>query len=1453
MILGKGLERADSAELSGGTELTPEGVGFALYSQHAEKVTLCLFDDKGEKETHRLPLYRHDDHVWRGFLPKARAGLKYGYRVHGPYEPEQGHRFNANKLLVDPFARRLSGGVVNHEALFAYERGNGDALGFSRTDSAPYVPKGVVVGSFADGQKGEGGGRGWDRPQTPLADSFIYELHVRGVSRLHPDIARPLRGTFEALSSEPLLRHISDLGVTAVELLPIHPYNDEPHLWTHGLSNYWGYNSYNFFAPDARYGDPRSFRKMVRRFHQAGIEVLLDVVYNHTGEGDEGGPTLSFRGIDNAAYYRLQPDAPRHYVNDAGCGNILNFDNDYVRHMVLASLKYWVEEMGVDGFRFDLAPILARSLSGFSRNAPFLREVAADPVLSKVKMIAEPWDIGPGGYQLGAFPRGWSEWNDRYRDTVRAFWRGDDHVMGELAGRLTGSRELFEHDGRRAQAGVNYVAVHDGFTLHDAVSYDHKHNEANLEQNRDGQNHNLSRNHGAEGPSDDPKIIELRNRQKRNMLATLFLSQGTPMLQAGDEFGRSQNGNNNAYCQDNELNWISWQNIDRELVGFVRLLARLRREFPQLRQQGFLRGEALLKGETPDIVWLSPHGLPMQNADWELHYARCFGFYLPGYLNLDAPKHEAPKHETPKPEARGDQPLLALLNAHHDPIPFQLPDERYGTKWTRLLDTAQSRPEEGGLLAGESVELAGHSLMLLTAAPLAAKTATPPAADLTPANETIAGQGEAYGLADLCNCAGLEEAYGDLYGNTHYLEDDSARHLLGALGFDASTPEAVDQQTRRQLAKPWLEPSPPVLVWRRNDDGRLDRPLAVQLKLPANMLMEELSLTLEYESGDRLETRQSLDDCALVGMVKVSHKLYYQLEAPLPGDLPLGYHQLEIAVGERQQSVRLIVAPMRCHRPGWMERGQRLWGIAHQLYSLRREPDPGIGDFGDLSRLVHAGGQSGADVIGLNPLHALFPLAPQRISPYAPSSRLRLNPLYIDVSRVDGYDRLAKKFAPPTTHSGRRPFVDYAETALRKDRILRKLFKRFMSKAGKKQLERFEDFCLERGEGLRVFSCFSALQEHFKGKKFDDWPAQYQDHASKKVRAFAKKHEKKVLYHSWLQWLADQQLRRAANQCRKQGMKIGLYGDLAVGVAFDGADSWVDRGSYARKLSFGAPPDAFNSEGQNWGMPPMNPLALEDSLYQPFIDMLRENMRYYGALRMDHVMWLQRMFVIPIGEPASSGGYLRFPFETLLAILALESQRARCVIVGEDLGTVPLGFRERMHEQNILSYRLMRFEKSHDGWFKGPDQYPYLALATPSSHDLPTLSGYFEGRDLLEARKLELIADDETLQRALHERRHECRSLIDALKYHGVIDAAADWSDFTDPQVAAKLVDGAQVYLAKSHAALAMLNLEDIALSAQQVNVPGTVDEAPNWRARLDFQPENMLTDKRLIKLLSLF
>jgi glycogen operon protein len=682
------------------------GTNFALFSEGAERVELCLFGTRGAET--RIELAEVDAFVWHAYVPNVQPGQRYGYRVHGPYDPANGLRFNPAKLLLDPYAKAVEGAVKWGQPVYGYTFGDPDSR--NDEDSAADMIKGVVVNPFFDWA-------GDRRPGTPYSETLIYEAHVRGLTMRHPDIPEEMRGTYSAVAHPAIIEHLTKLGVTAIELMPVHQFVDDAILQDKGLSNYWGYNSISYFAPHNRYaatGDRgqqvQEFKGMVRALHAAGIEVILDVVYNHTAEGNHLGPTLSMRGIDNAAYYKLEDDK-RFYTDYTGTGNSLNVRNPHSLQLIMDSLRYWVIDMHVDGFRFDLASALAREFYDVDRLSTFFELVQQDPVVSQVKLIAEPWDVGPGGYQVGNFPPQWTEWNGKYRDTVRDFWRGEPQALGEFASRLTGSSDLYEHSGRRPVASVNFVTAHDGFTLRDLVSYNEKHNDANGEDGRDGADDNRSDNFGVEGPTDDPAVLTLRARQQRNFLATLMLSQGVPMLLHGDELGRTQQGNNNGYAQDNEITWIDWENADRPLLEFTAAMSRLRRDHPTFRRRRFFEGRPVQRdvgAPIQDIAWLRPDGSLMQPDDWESGFGRAVGVFLNGQGIREKDRRGDPIR---------DRHFIVLFNAGDDIIDFHIPVVEYSPDWEVVIDTAGERADSPLVSPGDTVRLAAKSLIVLSEHP----------------------------------------------------------------------------------------------------------------------------------------------------------------------------------------------------------------------------------------------------------------------------------------------------------------------------------------------------------------------------------------------------------------------------------------------------------------------------------------------------------------------------------------------------------------------------------------------------------------------------------------------------------------------------------------------------------------------------------------------------------------
>jgi glycogen operon protein len=684
-----------------------QGVNFALYSENATAVELCLFNETDDStEAARIRLKERTNHIWHVYIPGLSPGQLYGYRVYGPYEPHNGHRFNPNKLLIDPYAKSIAGTINWDDSLFGYELGHPDEdQSFNDADSAPYIPKAAVIDPRFDWE-------GDKLPRIPYHRSIIYETHVKGFTKLHPGIPEEIRGTYAAIGHPVTIQYLKELGVTAIELMPVHHFVLDKFLADKGLSNYWGYNTIGFFAPDVRYASSGTrgeqvleFKHMVKELHKAGIEVILDVVYNHTAEGNHLGPTLSFRGIDNLSYYRLTDDK-RFYMDYTGTGNTLNAMMPNVLRLIMDSLRYWVLEMHVDGFRFDLAASLARELHEVDRLGSFFDIIHQDPVISQVKLIAEPWDIGEGGYQVGNFPPGWAEWNGKYRDCMRDYWRGAESMLGEFALRFTGSPDLYLEENRHPTASINFITAHDGFTLHDLVSYNEKHNEANGEGNNDGESHNRSWNCGTEGETDDPQIQHLRQKQKRNLLTTLFLSQGVPMIVAGDELGRTQGGNNNAYCQDNKISWVNWQDADTDLLTFTKKLVHFVRRHPIFNRRRWFQGQPIKGVGVEDIAWFNTDGKEMNEENWKQDFAKTLGIFLNG-KGIPTPG--------PKGEQILDDHFFIIFNAYHDAIEFKLPPAKFGRQWTKVLDTGISYFEETGETwkASSSIHIEGRSVVLL--------------------------------------------------------------------------------------------------------------------------------------------------------------------------------------------------------------------------------------------------------------------------------------------------------------------------------------------------------------------------------------------------------------------------------------------------------------------------------------------------------------------------------------------------------------------------------------------------------------------------------------------------------------------------------------------------------------------------------------------------------------------
>ena len=1196
----------------------------AVHAPDAQAIAICLFDPN-DHETRRIRLPARTGPIHHGHVANVPPGTRYGLRAFGPWDPANGHRFNPAKLLVDPWATTIDRPFRLHPLLF-------DRDSPRQQDTAALMPKAIVGTPSADPVL--------NRPTIDWDRQVIYELHVRGFTMTHPDIPPAIRGTFAALGHPASIAHLTRLGITTVELMPSAAWVDERHLPPLNLSNYWGYNPMAFLAPDPRLapGGWPEVRAAVDALHAAGLCVILDVVLNHSGESDELGPTLSLRGLDNAGYYRLAADRSR-YVNDAGCGNILAMDRPAVLRLGMDALRAWAIHGGLDGFRLDLATTMARRDTGFDPHAPFLAATEQDPVLSRCLMIAEPWDIGPGGYQLGAFPARWGEWNDRFRDSVRRFWRGDAGMLGDFTTRVAGSADIFPH--RPITRGINFVTAHDGFTLADLVSFEAKRNDANGEQNRDGSNDNLSWNNGTEGPADDPTILAARTRDVRALLATLLLSRGTPMLSMGDELGRTQHGNNNAYAQDGPATWIDWPSADTKLIDYTATVIALRRELAPLFDGRTLLGRPVGDTILPDVTWLAPDG---QVVDWNRPTNRT----LVAVLFADTAR--------------------AALVFHADPTPacITLPPPRPGHQWVRALDSAE-----------DNLTLSPRSVTVFRETTNAAHPASRP-----PTTSPQSGVSDA-DLDHLAERAGIDPIWWDVDGGFHKVGAATKQALLAAMRLPAATTADLADS----LARITIEPVMPAAV-----TGRAGETIPVRLGAPRPVWV---TLLREDGSAERFPAQGDY--------------------AVLPPQ-PIGRHRL-LNEDRPEHLCHLTVAPQACYLPPPLSAGERRFGIAAHLYALRSDGDQGIGDFTTLARLAIEAAHAGAATIGLNPLHAMFPHDRRRTSPYQPSDRHFLDPIYIDVSGFPGGAALPSPPGPVYNQT-----VDCPTVWARKRAVLQAAFR----PADQGSIP----------ETLRRFAIFQTIAEVLETSNWQAWPAELRHPASPGVAAFADRHADIVRFHVFLQDLADQQLTVAASNA----LPLGFYRDLAVGAAPDGAEAWSAQDTLMQGVSIGAPPDPFAAHGQVWSLPPPNPIAMRRDGFAAFNSLLTANMRHAGALRIDHVMALRRLFVVPDGASGADGAYITYPMQDLLGQVTLQSHRAKCLVVGEALGTVPEGMSEVLAAANILSYNVLWFERRNDR-IRPSAEWRRLAAACVSTHDLPTLAGWWDAADITEKRALSLLHD----------------------------------------------------------------------------------------------------------------
>jgi glycogen debranching enzyme GlgX/4-alpha-glucanotransferase len=1347
-----------------GVSLAAGGVNVAVRSEHAFAIEFCLFNAEGRIEVARIPLPGRTGPVFHGHVAGVTEGARYGLRAHGPHAPDKGQRFNPDKLLVDPYALALDRPFTLHPSMFGYRMDDpAGGASFSDADSAPFVPKAVVTGPFALAAP--------TSPAIPWGETVIYELHVRGFTRAHPDIPEAIRGTFAGLAHPAAIAHLKALGVTTVELMPAAAWIDERSLGPLGLTNYWGYNPVAFMVPDPRLapGGWAEVRTATDALAAAGIETVLDVVFNHTGEGDALGPTLSLRGLDNAAYYRLNPDDPSRYVNDAGTGNTLALDRPAALRLAMDALRAWRRLGGMAGFRFDLASVLGRRDEGFDPVAPLISAIDQDPELRALKLIAEPWDIGPGGYQLGAFPAAWGEWNDRFRDTVRGFWRGDGIGLGEMARRIAGSQDVFTRRHRPSRS-LNFVVAHDGFTLADLVSHAAKHNLANGEANRDGTDDNRSWNNGVEGATDDPAIQVARRGDQRALLASLILARGTPMLSMGAELGQSQGGNNNAYAQDNATSWLDWARADAELMAFATRLIDIRRRRPALRADRFLTGEAGTATPYPDVAWRRADGAALEPADW------------------DDAGGEALVMVLAEPDGDGLDRAIVVTHRGGSAIEVALPEPRDGHGWTILADSADPG-RAGGAAADLSVS--PRSVVVLGEAIAARRRPRP--------------DGDPRALDRLARAAGIATDWWSVDGERHPVSPDTERALLAAMRLPAGTTQQALESLHRLAEEHDCRTLPYALV------RRVGEPVTLTLTSPPGHPVPRTWLAIEGDDGRGLRLRAASEVGAETLARGRDGRTRRGLDITLP---PLASGRYRVEREDRPGIIcHLTIAPAACYAPEAIAAGRRLFGLTAQLYSLSRTGDQGIGDFTTLGDLAAASAREGAAILGINPLHALFLDRRDRASPYYPSDRRFVDPIYLDLDEVTGAPR------DPA-------LIDYPAVWAAKAAALGARFAKAARDPG------LDAFIAAGGEALKRFATFQAITETLPGKAWRDWPADLREADGPGVAAFAAANPDRVRFHQYLQWLCEGQLAGAAE--RASGLELGICRDLAVGAAPDGAEAWAQAALLAEGVSIGAPPDPLGPLGQVWGLPPFCPHRLRADGYRSVGALFAANMRHAGALRIDHVMGLARQFWVPDGADGADGAYVDFPLGDLIGALALESERAKCLVIGEDLGTVPHGLRETLDAQGVLSYRVLPFERVGAA-FKPPEAYPRLAWACVATHDLPPLAGWWEGLDIEERLGLGQMTPAEAAA-ARAERGIDRAELVKALAEKGRVDAGADADATLTPELAAAI----HAYIAETPSVLALVQVEDLAGEREPVNLPGTDTERPNWRRRVGVPLERL-------------
>lgn len=1324
------IEILDGFHYPQGASFIDNGINFAVFAPNAEKINICVFVENVEILTIILP--KKTNGIFHG-LVKGIEIKKYGIRAFGKYDPQNGYYYNANKLLIDPFSLELDGPIILNESQFSGEFNSSQYL----LDSAQHVPKTIITKpQIANPQL-----------KIPLKDTIIYEVHIKGFSQNNPNINPEIRGKFNALADDIAIKYFKELGINCLEIMPCAAWVDETHLKKLGLTNYWGYNPICHMVPDKKYA-PNGWKDILtttKKLEDNGIETIIDVVFNHSGEGDKNGPILSYRGLDNLNYYRIQNNE---YENSSGCGNVFACDRPQNISLFIETLRAWRKFGGVHGFRFDLASILGNDANGFNPNCALFTAILNDKELSQLKLIVEPWDCKQ--YNIGEFPFEFAEWNDKFRDNIRKFWRGDN-LIGDFAKSFSASEDIFAN--KSPSKSINYIVSHDGFSLFDLVSYENKNNFANGENNQDGNNNNLSWNNGFEGIIDDENINSKRIKDVKILLSSLLLSRGTPMLSMGSEIGKTQFGNNNAYAQDNEISYLDWNNFNNEIFDFTKNLIKIRKEFLNFNNDEFFNGQT--NNLWPDIMWLDENCEIIKQNIWENKNQN--------FLNIAIENNQ--------------KRILIIINRSNEKIDFKLPIANDNHFWKKILDCDNKENQE--IMHAQASFINSRNLQII----IEEKSITP--IEYSISEDT---------LNKICNVLGISQSWHDVNGNETFVPFETIKTITNALGYDINSEQKGRQSLNEIINKYDLRPLP----FHKSFDFSKIKLIEFYGKnpLPEHLIIEDKMGAKKHIKTHNLATKK----------IKLENGIYRNFYIFELSDLNIGHYKLYFENDEANYC-SITIAPDTCFFPQEFN-DLKLSGISAQIYSLKRQNDQGIGDFSTINSLLKIAQNNGLNILAINPLHALFQNSRDLKSPYYPSNRCFLEPLYIDLGvKISDDDAL----------------INYEKIWQIKREFL---YKEYLQNKNDLEFLKYK----KQNKNIENHAIFEAISNKLNTKSWHDWPNDLKSKQGAAISKFANENQDEIDFQKYLQFKCETQL----NSLEFGKMKIGLCRDLAIGSAPNGGEAWVNSEIIIHNISIGAPPDPMGPNGQIWGLPPYNPLKIKENHFDFYYNLFTANMKKAGALRIDHAMGLMRQFWVPNKMEGQNGTYIDFPFKDLMAELKLASHENECLIIAEDLGTLPYGFSDIMNEAKALSYKVLPFEKEENE-FKKPFQYPFKSFACVSTHDLPPINGWWQAIDLKE--KLEIgILNNEEFNLEKSKRNFEIKQIIETLQTSGYLDKNIDLNEINCPF---ELKIAMHEYIASSNAFLAIAQFEDILGANIPINIPGTDKERPNWSHKLNLTIED--------------